>query len=650
MSLTPSYLASWPGRFRHPRLWVEAVATVSEDELTGSHVDDPEGPAGDPPNDRVATALLEDVAAGLNEPRALAYLLARGELAVAASFIENSPWLRRDPAAAQEAGRRLRRRQREAAEEVLDAVELARSRAEAAGVPVPDLPEVGGEDEPFRLLLMRNRIAAANKELDYQVGAARLKTEERTDEDRPALSEILLAAWRQRISRGQLVTAERLLAAGGEDILPPDAVPPLRAWDPTVDATAALERVRRRPRDSEWSAGPAGQLLIESYGGLRHDGSAEAAEAFCSALVEFVGGTPARRPRPYPGGYLFRLDLLGQLARSPGVAVRRPGRRPDRRQRDPAGHRGREPADRCRRRVRRRPAPRSLEPGRPLGERPHQAEHGPRHRGLQLLRLAGRFWTVRASGVGDAETLGAFLGGPEPVAWIRLAWLVDILGLGGAELTRELTNETGIDPTGLSVLLDLVLRSHRDASQGRVTRLWQTVDARSRLVDAVLPSATPDPAARIVFLAALAADGFDAPLQLADLELSIAVEGGDAPASLLERGLVDLVGHPLAEVVDQGVRLLRCAVLTRMREDAPAMLLELLAALAAKGPSNQALTRHRWALLPDGETGGVLEDLLRRRNEAIERAAASDVPHDAVAVIDLLAGDLGEAYRSRAGS
>jgi signal transduction histidine kinase len=637
VSLTPSYLASWPGRFRHPRLWVEAAAAGSEDQLTA-------GPAGDPANHDLVTALLKDVAAGLDEPRALAYLLEQGELPAAASFIDDSPWLRSDPAAAQEAGRRLLRRRREAAEAVSDAVELARSRAEAAGVRVPDLPEVGG-DELFRLPLLWNWIAAANAELDDEVEAARLEAEERTDENQRALSEILLAAWRQRISRGQLVTAERLLAAGGEDVLPPDAVPPLRAWDPTVNASATLDRRWHRPRDAEWPTSPAGQLLLESYQGLRHDSSAEAAESFCSALVEFLGGTAARGPRAYPGGYLFRLDLssVGSLVPLAWLSDVRVVVRTDDEPIPPAiaaearlivvdavsgtdGRRGRSnlavlaASDLIR------------------------LSTAPDHRGLQLLRLVGRSWTSHAAGVRGAEALSAFLGGPESLAWIRLAWLVDVLGLGGAELTRELTNETGIHPAGLSVLLDLVLRSNRDISHGHVARIWQTLDARSRLVDAVLPSATADRAARVVFLAALAADGFDAPLQLADLELSIAVEGGDAPASLLERGLADLASHPLTEVTDEGVRLLRCAVLARLREDAPAMLLELLAALASDGPADHAWARHRWALLPDGDAGGALEDLLRRRQEAIERAAASDVPLDSIAVIDLLAGDLAEAH------
>jgi hypothetical protein len=626
MSLPPSYLAEWPGRFRYPRLCVEVAAGTDDDDVV---------------------ALLQDVAAGLDDGEALGYLLDQGEFAVAAGFIDDSPWLRNDPAAAQAAGKRLRRRQREAGEEISDAIELLRSRAEAAGVPVPaDLPEVGTEAEAFRLPLLNDQIATANRELDEEIEAARSKAEKRTDDRRRALSEVLLTAWRQRISRGQLVTAERLLAVGDGDSLPPDAVPQLRAWDPTVDATVALERMRRRSRGSESSADPQGHLLLETYRGLRSDGTADAAEAFSSALVEFLGETPARRPRPYSGGYLFRLDLSSAASVVP-LAWLSDVRVAIQTQDEPLP-----PATAREERlivIDAGAGPERTGGRSKLGVLSAsdliRLSTAPEYRGLQLLRLVGRGWTARAVGVADADALGRFLSGPESVAWVRLAWLVDILGLGGAELTRELTNETGVHPAGLHVLLDLVLRSHRDASRGHVGRVWQTVDARSRLVEAVLPSATPSPAARIAFLAALAADGFDAPLQLADLELSIAVEGGNAPTQLLERGLIDLAGHPLVEINDEGVRLLRCNVLTRMREDTPGMLLELLAPDDAMAtPAERAWAGHRWALLPERDADQSLDVLLERRHDAILRAVPGDMPDDAIGVIDLLIADLAVAH------
>ena len=644
MNLTPDYLTGWEGRFRHPKLWVEAEEAVHRGEGSAADGSNSESGTDGIALDHIAAALLKDLAAGLDEPRALAYLLEQGELPLALSFIEDSPWLRGDPAAAQEVSRRLRRRQREVAEQVLDAIEFARGRAVAAGVTVPDLPPIPGEDVLLRLPTTLQQIADANERLDKAIEDARSEAEERTGDKRRALSDVLLSAWRQRISRGQLVTADRLLAAGGEDVLTPDTVPPLPPWDPTVDGAAALERMRRS-KDPGWSSDPAGQNLLQSYRDLVQGGSSLSADAFCSALVEFLGGQPARAPRPYAGGHLFRLDLssVGQHVPLSWLSDLRIVIRTD----DQQFPRAVAAEDRL-------IVVNAASGASSRRERSNQAVLGAEdlirlssvreHRALQLLRLAGRSWTAHAAGVGNAQALAAYLDGPQPLAWIRLAWLVDVLGIGGAELTRELTNETGIHPAGLNVLLDLLLRSNRDISRGDVARHWQSLDARSRLIAAVLPSAAADPESRIVFLAALAADGFDSPLQLADLELSIAVEGGAAPASLLERGMTKLARHQLTEVTDEGVRLLRCGILNRLREDAPAMLMEMLGALNADAPANQMWTRHRWALLSDGDIEGNLEDLLRRRLLAIHKETATHEANDAIAVVDLVAGDLKEVH------
>jgi hypothetical protein len=577
--------------------------------------------------------------------RNLTYLLDKGEFPTAAKCINDSPWLSNDPVAGNEARKRLRKRQREAGEEISDAIELLMSRVEAAGVRAPaSVPSPWTDGEEIRLPLLQEQLARATKELDQAIKDAQSKAEKRTDHRRRGLSEVLLAAWRQRISRGQLVTAERLLVVGDGDGLQPDEVPQLRAWDPTMDAVTALERMNLPHRSDEWPSDPEGQLLLENYRTLRDDRTTDAAEAFICALVEFLGETRVRRPSVYSGGYVFRLDLSSAAQVVPLTWL---------------------PDVRVAIQTKAEPIPLAMAREERLividgGAVPERAagrsnlavlsaadllrlSTAPQHRGLQLLRMAGRAWTARAAGIGDVGSLARFLTGSEPVAWVRLAWLVDILGLGGAELTRELTNETGIHPGGIHVLLDLLLRSHRDRSRSHIGRIWQTVDARSRLVEAVLPATTPSPAARIVFLAALAAEGFDAPLQVTDLELAIAVEGGDAPSDLLERGLNELIGHRLVEITDEGVRLLRCSVLTRMREDAPRMLLELL---AADDATDEAWSRHRWALLSSSEDRQSLDVLLKRREEAIREVAPTGVSHDAIGIIDSLLGDLTAAYPS----
>jgi hypothetical protein len=72
------------------------------------------------------------------------------------------------------------------------------------------------------------------------------------------------------------------------------------------------------------------------------------------------------------------------------------------------------------------------------------------HRALQLLRFAGRGWTLRAAGVADGRAIGQLLTLDESIAFGRLVWLVDVLDLGGTELTRQLTNHVGPAPGGLA--------------------------------------------------------------------------------------------------------------------------------------------------------------------------------------------------------
>ena len=387
MSLPPSYLADWSDRFRYPRVCVEIGA--------GTDVG------------HILAALLKDVAADFDDAEALAYLLDKGEFPAAANCINHSPSLSNDPVAGDEARKRLRRRQREAGEEISDTIELLMSRAEAAGIPAPtSVPSPWTDGEEFRLPLLQDQLAQATKELDQAIEDARSKAEKRTDHRRRGLSEVLLAAWRQRISRGQLVTAERLLAVGDGGGLQPDEVPQLRAWDPTMDAVTALERMNRSHRRDEWPSHPEGQLLLENYRALRDDRTPDAAEAFSCALVEFLGETRVRQPSVYSGGYVFRLDLSSAaqvvpLTWLPDVRV--------------AIQTKAEPIPLAMAREERlividggavpeRAAGRSnltvLSPADLL-----RLSTAPQHRGLQLLRLAGRAWTARAAGIGDAGSL-----------------------------------------------------------------------------------------------------------------------------------------------------------------------------------------------------------------------------------------------------
>ncbi|MFJ4077493.1 ATP-binding protein [Streptomyces iakyrus] len=635
MTLPVSYLSNWAGRLSLPRVCVE----LSTGGLDG---------------ERITTALLRDLAADLDDAGALDWLLEQGEFPSAAALIIESPAVVTDVEVLRDAQERLRRREAEVRAQLGAETERLLDRAEAAGVPAPaGIPDLLTDAEELRLPRLRERLASLSGALDRDIKKARKEAKRRMtlQNRRAGVSKELYAAWEQRVNRGQLVAAERMLAVGDSEVaLPPDAVPRVRPWDPTVDAGTVLERMNQRSYTGDWTPGIDGQLLVESYAALRTGGADRDAEDFGAAFAAFVGGTRARPPIPCTGGYSFRFDL------SPATQALPLSWLSDVRM---VLHTEDEP-----------PALDMTAEERlividcgvgteRLPGRSNVAVLSPsdivrlstvtQHRALQLMRLLGRNWTSNALGIGSGGALESLLAGhPEPVAWGRLSWLLDVLDLGGTELVRELTEQVGLHPNGLYILIESLLRAGGSRTRDARRERWATMDMTSQLGAAVLPSLVPGPAGRIAFLAILAADGFDAPLQVPDLQLSVAIEGGDASEDLLKEGVRALTRHPLVEIrtgpeSESGVLLRRCAVLSRMRPEAPRALLE---ALAVTSPSTdtQAWSGHRWALLLEGIGDHTVASALENRARAIAATGPEPEPHDVIPTIEAVVTDCRKAF------
>jgi hypothetical protein len=652
MTLPESYLRTWPGRLRLPRLCVQLAAAADNDG------DNDGGGGREPHAGQVTTALLQDLAADLDDAGALAWLLERNEFSCAADLIAGTPAIADDPDALRDAQSRLARRQAELRAQLGARAESLRDRAEAAGLPAPSgIAEPAADAEGPQLAELRDLLAAREAALDGQIEAAKRDAVKHMEvhKRRTGVPKPVLSAWALRVERGELVAAQRLLeVTESETALPPDAVPRLRAWDPTVDAPAMLERIAQPTYRGDWTPASDGRWLLSVYAALRDSGTEQAADAFSATLAEFLDAARARPPIPAAGGYSFRLDLsltaeALPLAWLPDVKIvlctaGRPLPTPVTAEERLIGidcGTGAGPQ-----RTPGRSNTAILTPGDLI-----RLSTAATHRTLHLLRLLGRGWSSGALGVGNAGALEALLSGPPALAWGRLSWLLDVADLGGTELAREMTDCVGLHPNGLHILLESLLRAPGSSREAR-RRRWAKLDTYSRLEHAVLPSPVPGPAGRVAFLALLAADGFDTPLQVPDLQLSVAVEGGDAPDRLLEQGLRALAHHPLVESQtdpEPAVRLRRCAVLGRMRHEAPRMLLAALDDAAgaeagdAAGPG-ASWAGHRWALLPAGIGDRTVADALAARSEAIAAAGPAPEARDVIPAIEELAADCQAAF------
>ncbi|MFJ9107629.1 ATP-binding protein [Streptomyces sp. NPDC102283] len=634
MTLPESYLSGWAGRLCLPRVCVE----LSTGGLDG---------------ERITTALLRDLASDLDDAGALDWLLEQGEFPSAAALITESPAVVTDLEMLRDAQERLSRRETEVRAELGGEIEHLLDRAEAAGVPAPaGISDLLTDAAESRLPRLRERLTSLAEELDTDIGEARNEAKRRMTlhNRRAGVSKALFAAWEQRVKRGQLVAAERLLAVGDSEVAPPDTVPRVRAWDPTVDAHTVLERMSQRSYGGEWMPGLDGQLLLESYAALRASRAERDAEDFSATLAEFVGGTRRRPPIPCSGGYSFRFDLSSATRALPLSwlsDIRMVLHMEDESPLPDTSAEERLIVIDCgtgTERLHGRSNVAVLSPGDLI-----RLSTVTQHRALQLLRLLGRNWTSHALGIGSGGALEPLLvGHPEPVAWGRLSWLLDVLDLGGTELVRELIDQVGLHPNGLYILIESLLRAGGGRTRDSRRERWATIDMTSQLGAAVLPSLMPGPAGRIAFLALLAADGFGTPLQVPDLQLSVAIEGGDASEDLLKEGVRALTRHPLVDSrtepeSESGILLRRCAVLSRMRQEAPSMLLE---ALAVTAPSNdtQAWSGHRWALLLEGFGDHTLESTLENRARAIASCGPAPEPHDVIPTIEAVVADCRKAF------
>ncbi|MEV7047208.1 ATP-binding protein [Streptomyces anulatus] len=634
MTLSVSYLSNWAGRLSLPRVCVE----LSTGGLDG---------------ERITTALLRDLAADLDDAGALGWLLEQGEFPSAAALITESPAVVTDVEMLRDAQERLRRREAEVRALFGAETERLLDRSEAAGVPAPaGIRDLLTDAEELRLPGLRERLASLAEELDTDIEEAQKEAKCRMtlQNRRAGVSKELSAAWEQRVNRGQLVAAERMLAVGESEVaLPPDAVPRVRPWDPTVDAGTVLERMNRRSYIGDWTPGIDGQLLVESYAALRTSRADRDVEDFSAALAAFVGGTRARPPIPCTGGYSFRFDLspvTQALPLSWLSDIRMVLHTEDEPPALDMTAEERLIVIDCGVGTERLPGRSSVAVLTPSDL--IRLSTVTQHRALQLLRLLGRNWTSNALGIGSGGALEPLLAGhPEPVAWGRLSWLLDVLDLGGTELVRELTEQVGLHPNGLYILIESLLRANGSRTRDSRRERWATMDMTSQLGAAVLPSLVPGPAGRIAFLALLAADGFDTPLQVPDLRLSVAIEGGDVSEDLLKEGVQALTHHPLVDIrtdpePESGILLRRCAVLSRMRHEAPRALLE---ALAVTSPSNdtQAWSGHRWALLP-GIGDHTLASALENRARAIAATGPEPEPHDVIPTIEAVVADCRRAF------
>jgi hypothetical protein len=609
VTLPPPFLADWPGRFRHPHLCV-ALASGAVGQAT------------------LVDALLRDLALNVDDTEAFTWLLDRGEFPAAEMLIGGSPMLLASADVEHDAQRRLRSQRDKLAAELHSKAEALFDRAQAAGLPAPIDPTSFLPDDAWRYPEQNDRLREVCRKLDGEIKKAAVQ---RSTQLHRHLSKPLRTAWEERIKRGELLAADRLLIEGTNDRPPPDVVPRPRPWDPTVDAIKVLKGIRSSHR-RDWMPGPAGLDLLDAYLVLCENATPETAHAFSHVLAGFLGSAEGRAPVPVSAGYLYRLDLsvAGRLLPLPWLSdvrvLLRTGDEPI----SPtlAG------SDRvivvdCGREL--SPSKRSnlahLSPGDIV-----RLSTVTEHQAMQLLRLAGSRWTLRAVGVKDGHALSGLLTGPQETGWGRLAWLLDILDLGGTELTRELTHEVCTHPGAMHILLDVLIRA-------RIRGLKLLLDTRSRLVEAILPPTTPDPAARTAFLAALVADGFDDPLGAEDLAVAVAVEGGNVPDRVLSSGISLLAGHPLVVTTPEGIRLRRCGVLARLRDDAPRMLLDSLAAEHA--PGHEDWLAHRWALLPVDAPPDARPDL---RADAIRAAEPAAETVDVIHLVETVVADLGAAY------
>ncbi|MEW2621523.1 ATP-binding protein [Streptomyces sp. NPDC048106] len=631
-------LGTWPGRFRYP----EVLALLARRQSSYG------------PEDAVELARAVLARLGGRPVRVVCEeLLERGEFDAAEYLLAGCGDLR--PYDAERLARRLESLRVKAAELVRQRLDALGRRAEGAGVAWRDDPaeteELVEQARSGRPRVMarldaladdlERRIADAAREL-----AARLPPPARAGAEDQAVARI-----RALLDAGELVAAAALLnrEPPGAPIPEGMTAPPVwkPEWDPRQFLDYHLNPGRLRPPAFvDWRAADRGaRELLEAYGRLELDLSAEAAVGFARALCRFLGAPPGPMTATpvenssfhlafldglFTGSALSRLHPTGRVdlyVGGPG-AIGLPDTGEDERPCVAVGPRV-EPSGYTDRRPTAVLTLRDLLRLVVLTDVPDRA--------AALLGILAPQWPVSALAGHSGPELGRILGGEADVAWRTLRWISRLsLGCGPAAV-QAMEHCTGMDPH----LLLVMLRYAQDPVDGAdpVRRWaaaeggWQQDEELTHALREELTARCGPPVAEAAWWAALAAsDAVGGHLGREDA--ADMAEACGAEPWVRERILTavdDLARRGLLTAAPDGggLRIPLSGVVRALRAEAEQQLTALLGRLAVereeRGDGPKAWHLNRYATVPLyarlRETPDAYEELAE---EARRRLAEED--------------------------
>ncbi|MFR9788459.1 ATP-binding protein [Streptomyces sp. MB22_4] len=644
-------LGTWPGRFRYP----EVLALLARRQPSYG------------PEDAVELARAVLARLGGRPVRVVCEeLLERGEFDAAEYLLAGSGDLR--PYDAERLARQLESLRVKAAELVGQRLDALARRAQGAGVAWREDPveaevlvEQARSGRPrvvARLDAMADelerRIADASREL-----AARFPPAADQGAEDQAVARI-----RALVDAGELVAATALLNREPPGAPIPEAMtaPPVwkADWDPRQFLDFHLNPGRLRPPAFvDWRAADrAGRGLLEAYGRLEHDLSAEAAAGFARALCRFLGAPPAGPMTATPvedssfhlafldglftGPALSRLHPTGRVdlyVGGPG-AVGLPDTGEDERPCVAVGPRVEPPGY-----TDRRPTAvltlRDLLRLVVLTEVPDRA--------AALLGMLAPQWPVAALAGHNGPELGRILGAEADVAWRTLRWISRLsLGCGPAAV-QAMEHCTGMDPHLLLVMLRYAERpadgAHPVRRWAAAEGGWQQDEALTHALREELTARCGGPAAEAAWWAALAASdavgGHVGREEVADM-----AEACGAEPWVRERTLAavdDLVRRGLLTGAGDELRVPLSGIVRALRAEAEQQLTVLLDRLALereeRGDGPKPWHLNRYATVPLyprlRETPGGYEEFAEeaRRQLAEEDFAGAGTPGAEPAVL-----------------
>ncbi len=608
--LPPEMLGHWPGRFRFPELL--ALLTGDAPASAGTLRD----------------AVLSGLASPGDERAAATGLISRGQFRAATYLLENCQQLA--DTEADTLRQQLDQQRAKAQQNLASRLDEIGRRAESADVPAPPglgadtLARQADQDWPA----VAELLGTAEGDL---AKAIRLRAKQLDDRFKELDSEGSAATLRSLLAAGELRAAERLLAEGGLNSPPPEAVPPMPELpdEPPEDMLRwQLDPSQPAPLKFDlWQAPPHGQDLLRAYDGLHRDGE-DAARDLVLALARFLGApVPAAPPHKVRDGYFAQLPgaltdaRLSRLQSVPTLNLYI-----------------------CEPDVTGPPEDDGLSHYAVVGPSLSAANRAGRSPGaildlaallrlatlrqdrvVSLLRSLAPQWPLGALGAGSARQLDATLGG-ELTRWPTLRWIADLAGLGGSAAAATLAFQSDFQPTVLHALLEYLAEPGAGVvTAGRLRTLREMradLPPTVGLETAVLRPAREHPAAVLTFWAALATAPPGTTVSIDDMipeaELSGRPEGSPpgARAELefrLRAGLAELgsLTGMVTRAANDAVELPKSGALLRLRGHAEERLRHLLTGeAAAPAPVASAeldrWTIYRYALSPAWSAGDSL--------------------------------------------